>query len=181
MASVLIHACCAPCATYTVEHFRKERHELAGYWFNPNIHPLSEHALRLQTLIDFARDVGMPLEMTPDYKIEDYFQAVAGHEGQEARCRYCYLLRLGQAAGFAREKGFDAFTTTLLISPYQKHDVLKQTGEEIQAKVGIRFLYEDLRPGYHESRKMARELNFYRQRYCGCIFSHAERFSFPKK
>lgn len=175
MASVLIHTCCAPCATYTVEHWRKLRLEISGYWFNPNIHPLAEHELRLTTLEGYARKIELPLIVTPGYPCDDYFKAVAGHEAQGERCQRCYLLRLGNAARSAKEQGFDAFSTTLLISPYQQHDVLKQIGEEVQERVGIRFLYEDLRPGYLQSRTMARELDLYRQKYCGCRYSEAER------
>ncbi len=208
MASVLIHACCAPCATYTVEHWRGQKHEISGYWFNPNIHPSSEHELRLQTLKDYARNIALPIIIAPGYQTEDYFRAVDGHrtevrsEKSEVRserwdaaeshcllptayvqlpapsphrCRYCYLLRLHNAARAAKEEGFDAFTTTLLISPYQNLELLKRIGEELQAKVGVRFLYEDLRPGYRESRRMAKELNLYRQKYCGCLYSDAER------
>jgi hypothetical protein len=176
MASVLVHCCCAPCATYTLKFWGEQQHELAAHWFNPNIHPFSEYQLRLQTLTDFLRTLELPLIASPGYAMEEYFRMVAGHEKKGDRCQYCYRLRLFDAASTAREKGFDAFTTTLLISPYQKHDVLKQVGEEVQGKVGVRFLYEDLRSGFQESRRMARELNLYRQKYCGCIYSEVERF-----
>lgn len=176
MASLLIHTCCAPCATYTVDHWREHRHQVSGYWFNPNIHPSIEHQLRLQTLMDWAQHWELPLVVSPSYGFEEYFRAVAGHESKDERCQYCYRIRLHNAANVAKEKGFDAFTTTLLISPYQNHEVLRQVGEELQGKAGIRFLYEDLRPGFGKSRTMAKEMNLYRQKYCGCLYSEAERF-----
>ncbi len=179
MASLLVHTCCAPCATYTVDHWRKQGHEISGYWFNPNIHPLSEHDLRLQTLMDFMRTLDLPLIVSPDYRMEDYFRAVVGHEDRDNRCIHCYQLRLFQAATSAKARGFDAFTTTLLISPYQKHDLLLQTGLEMQERVRVRFLYTDLRSGFAESRRLARELNLYRQKYCGCLYSEVERFARP--
>jgi predicted adenine nucleotide alpha hydrolase (AANH) superfamily ATPase len=76
----------------------------------------------------------------------------------------------------ARLKGFHAFTTTLLISPYQDHDLLKEMGEEIARKEGVDFLYTDLRNGFRESHGMSKELNLYRQKYCGCLYSEWERF-----
>ncbi len=181
MASILIHACCAPCTTYTQEYWRKQSHEISGYWFNPNIYPLPEYQLRLQTLRDFARLLDIPLIVSPDYGIEKYFRIIVGHEDAENRCWYCYQLRLFNTATLAKENGFDAFTTTLSISPYQKHDLLKKAGEEIQHTVGIRFLYEDLRPGYRESRKLARQFNLYCQKYCGCLYSDIERFINPRR
>lgn len=179
MASLLVHTCCAPCATYTIDYWRKQGQEVSSYWFNPNVHPLSEHDLRLQTLIHFMRTLDLPLIVSPDYRMEDYFRAVVGHEALYDRCVHCYRLRLLEAATTARAHGFDAFTTTLLISPYQKQDLLLQTGMEIQERVGVRFLYADLRSGFAESRRMSRELNLYRQKYCGCLYSEVERFSRP--
>ncbi len=76
----------------------------------------------------------------------------------------------------AKEKGFDAFTTTLLISPYQKHELLKQVGEEIAKEKGLEFLYQDLRSGFRDSQRRGKELNLYRQQYCGCLYSEWERF-----
>jgi len=80
------------------------------------------------------------------------------------------------AALIARLRGFDAFSTTLLISPYQDQQLLKEVGEELAAKQGVSFLYEDLRPGFEESHKISRELGLYRQKYCGCLYSEWERF-----
>ncbi|MBI4285745.1 MAG: epoxyqueuosine reductase QueH [Chloroflexi bacterium] len=166
----MIHTCCAPCSTYTVDFWREQRHELSGYWSNPNIHPFDEHRQRLQTMEDYARSIGLPLIVASGFHPEDYFQAVAGHEMQVERCRYCYTLRLSHAAAAAKREGFDAFTTTLLISPYQDQEWIRQIGQETQAKAGVRFLYQDLRPGYRRSREMAREAGLYRQRYCGCRY-----------
>lgn len=176
VASLLIHVCCAPCTTYTLGHWRKEAREVYGYWYNPNIYPLSEHQLRLKALEDFARDCDFSLIVSPDYEREKYFSAVAGHLEKESRCGFCYRLRLFETALTAKVEGFDAFTTTLSISPYQDHEVLKQVGSEVQLAVGIPFLYEDLRHGYLESRMMARDLDLYRQNYCGCLYSFADRF-----
>jgi predicted adenine nucleotide alpha hydrolase (AANH) superfamily ATPase len=100
---------------------------------------------------------------------------VAGHEIE--RCRYCFDLRLTKTAETAREKGFDAFTTTLLISPHQKHDVIQEIGNKVAAEQGVTFLYADLRKRYSDSRHITKPMNLYRQQYCGCIYSEWERYA----
>ncbi len=175
MANVLIHTCCAPCATYTVEHWRGQGLQLAALWFNPNIHPYQEHERRLKALDAFCRTVEMPFTRIPGYRMVDFLREVVGHEA--GRCADCFRLRLSQTAQKAREMGMDAFTTTLLISPYQKHELLREVGEAVGVEQRVRFLYEDLRLGYHRSRTLSREQKLYRQQYCGCIYSEWERFA----
>ena len=104
----------------------------------------------------------------------DYLRAVAGKEGD--RCRYCFRMRMGKTAQTAKEKGFDAFTTTLFISPYQKHELLKEICESASTEYGIAFHYEDFRPGFRESHNLSHEMELYHQKYCGCIYSEWERF-----
>ena len=174
MASLLLHTCCAPCATYCTKHWQQKGLEVTSFWYNPNIHPFTEHQRRLQALQEFAQQTGVPLIVSEGYDVINYFRAVVGHEGE--RCSYCFRLRLSITALIAKLKGFDAFTTTLLISPYQKHELLKTVGEEMARKEGVDFLYEDLRPGYSESHRMSQELDLYRQKYCGCLYSEWERF-----
>ncbi len=108
-----------------------------------------------------------------DYDMENYLR---GALASPDRCEFCYSLRLTEAAKTARQFGFDAFTTSLLISPYQKHELLARTGEKIANEYGIKFYYEDFREGYRESRELARALELYMQKYCGCIFSEKERY-----
>ncbi len=108
-----------------------------------------------------------------DYDMENYLR---GALASADRCEFCYSLRLAEAAKTARQFGFDAFTTTLLISPYQKHELLARTGEKIANEYGVKFYYEDFREGYRESRELARALELYMQKYCGCIFSEKERY-----
>lgn len=170
---ILLHCCCGPCATYTVEKLRADGFDVTGYWYNPNIHPFTEHRLRLEAMADCAGQMDFPL-IVGEYNLVDYFRAVVGHEGQ--RCGDCFRLRLDRTARVAREQGFDAFTTTLLISPYQQHEILKDAGEEMAREHGVTFHYEDLRPGFRESHKVSREMNLYHQKYCGCVYSEWERF-----
>jgi len=174
MASLLLHTCCAPCATYCVKHWQQRGHEVTAFWYNPNIHPFTEHQLRLEAVQSFAQATNLPLIVSEGYDVIRYFRAVVGHEGE--RCGDCFRLRLSMTALVARLKGFHAFTTTLLISPYQDHDLLKEVGEEIAHKERVDFLYEDLRTGYRESHSMSKEMNLYRQKYCGCLYSEWERF-----
>lgn len=174
MATLLLHTCCAPCSTYTVEHWRREKFQVAAFWFNPNIHPASEQELRLKTMQDFTEMAELPLFLQPGYDMEDFLRLVVGVEGD--RCSRCFLWRLSQAATTAREKGFDAFSTTLLISPYQKHELLREVAERVAQERKVPFIYADLRPGFARSRRLSRELRLYRQKYCGCLFSQWERF-----
>ncbi|HJX69488.1 MAG TPA: epoxyqueuosine reductase QueH [Dehalococcoidia bacterium] len=174
MASLLLHTCCAPCATYCIEHWQQKGLGVTAFWYNPNIHPYTEHQHRLEAVQSFAQKTNLPLIVSEGYDVIRYFREVVGREGE--RCGDCFHLRLSMTALIAKLKGFDAFTTTLLISPYQKHDLLKEVGEEIAQKEGVEFLYEDLRTGYHESHRMSKELDLYRQKYCGCLYSEWERF-----
>ena len=173
--SVLIHCCCAHCAAYTVDYWREEKYEVSALWYNLNIHPYMEHQHRLEAMKSLAQEVNLPLIITEGYDVIDYFRQVAGHESQ--RCQYCFRLRLLKTAETAQQRGFNAFTTSLLISPHQKHDRLRETGNKISEEKGIDFLYADLRKRYSNSRHMTKGLNLYRQQYCGCIYSEWERYS----
>jgi len=171
---VLIHICCAHCAAFTVEHWRREGYETAGFWYNPNIHPYSEHQSRLESTKNLAAQIGIPLIIAEGYDMPEYFRRVAGHE--EERCRRCFELRLTKTVETARANGFNAFTTTLLISPHQKHELIKEIGEKAAALSGVEFLYADLRKRYSDSRHITKPMDLYRQQYCGCIYSEWERY-----
>jgi predicted adenine nucleotide alpha hydrolase (AANH) superfamily ATPase len=173
MKRLLIHSCCAHCAAYTVEHWRKEGYEVSALWYNPNIHPYTEHQLRLEAMQTLAQKMGVPLIDKGGYDIVEYFRRVVGHEAE--RCRHCFELRLSKTAEVAKEMGFDAFTTTLLISPHQKHDLLKEIGEESGGEV--EFLYADLRKRYSDSRHITKPMELHRQQYCGCVYSEFERYA----
>ena len=109
----------------------------------------------------------------------DYFSRVVGHEDQ--RCRCCFQMRLEKTAETARKHGYNAFTSSLLISPHQKHDLLLETGNAIAKDMGINYLYADLRKRYSDSRRMTKPLDLYRQQYCGCIYSEWERYAGEKQ
>ena len=173
--SILVHCCCAHCTAYTVDYWRRQGYELSAFWYNPNIHPYMEHQRRLEAMQSLAENLGFPLIKTDGYDIIDYFQRVTGHEAQ--RCQYCFQLRLQKTAATALELGFNAFTSSLLISPHQKHELLLEIGNKLAEENGIRFLYADLRKRYSDSRRMTKPLNLYRQQYCGCVYSEWERYA----
>jgi epoxyqueuosine reductase len=171
---LLLHMCCGPCSTYSVRHFREMGYTLSGYFFNPNIHPYREFSRRLETLKDFCSAAAVPLHVSDRYNLENYLQEVM--RDLTDRCRSCYRIRLEETARKAAELGIPRFSTTLAISPYQDHDLLQAEGEKAGEKHGVRFVYEDLRPGFRESAEMSRAMALYRQPYCGCIFSEKERY-----
>jgi len=177
MKSVLIHCCCAHCTAYTASYWRQQGYEVSALWHNPNIHPYTEHQHRLEAMNSLAQEVNLPLIVTAGYDMIEYFRQVAGHEQEPERCRYCFRLRLSKTAETARQMSFGAFTTTLLISPHQKHDLLREIGDELAKEKDIEFLYADLRKRYSDSRHMTKGLSLYRQQYCGCIYSEWERYA----
>ncbi len=173
--SVLIHCCCAHCAAYTVNHWRQNGYEVGALWYNPNIHPYSEHQHRLEGMQSLAKEINLPLTVSDGYDMIEYFRRVVGHEAE--RCKHCFDSRLSQTAETARQMGFGAFTTTLLISPHQKHDLIREAGSKLAGENGVAFLYADLRKRYSDSRHMTKPLNLYRQQYCGCVYSEWERYA----
>ena len=172
--SILVHVCCAPCATYTVKRLRQRGFEVSGFWFNPNVHPYSEHERRRENLAGYAKEIGLPVIWEPGYEMPIFLQAVVGHEQYGDRCLLCYRLRLGRTADVARKHGFDAITTTLLISPYQDQAAIRRIGHDLASAQGVDFFFENFRRGFTEHRRLSKEHNLYMQRYCGCIYSEWE-------
>lgn len=176
---VLLHCCCAPCANRCIDALQAEGHQLTAYWYNPNIHPFTEFRARRNTLREYLTEIGVPLLEEPGYGLRPFLREVG--EDFENRCATCYRIRLFQTAKAAAEHGFSAFTTTLLISPYQNHELILQTGAEAAEEYGVTFLSRDFRPLFRDGQTFAREHGFYMQKYCGCIFSEEERYIKPKK
>ena len=172
--ALLLHICCGPCSIYSWDALEKKGFNLYGYFFNPNIHPYREFAKRMESLRLLAQQENRNIMIDGRYLMEDYLRLVVNRE--EERCLLCYRMRLEATAQKAREKGIKYFSTTLLISPYQKHKELKDLGEKIAKDHGLSFVYEDLRPGFRESMRLAREKGIYMQGYCGCIYSEKERY-----
>lgn len=175
---LLLHMCCGPCSCYPVKTLRAEGIEPTGYFFNPNIHPYKEWDMRLKTAEEFAQKVNMAFISDKTYRLRDFLkQALIAENHPNGRCQMCYTWRLEETARYAAEHGFDAFTSTLFYSIYQQHDLMKRTAEHFAAVYGVKFYYEDFRPGWQEGIDISKELDLYRQPYCGCIFSEEERYS----
>ena len=140
------------------------------FWYNPNIHPYTEYKSRLNALTDYVSDV----------IVQDYYGLVEFTRNVinnlDNRCGYCYETRIKETAKYAKEHGFDMFSTTLLVSPYQKHDKIKEVCEKYAEEFDVGFYYADFRVNFREGQKTAREKNIYTQKYCGCIFSEQERY-----
>lgn len=168
--SLLLHACCGPCAMYPVDMLLKAQRDLDLYWFNPNIHPEFEFNRRLENLRKVASHYDVTLHEEGECQ-EDYWLGKTYLQEYNSRCEMCYDVRMEATAKYAAEHGYEAFCTTLLVSPYQQHEVICETAKRYATKYGVDFEYYDFRPGFREGQNMAREIELYRQKFCGCIFS----------
>jgi epoxyqueuosine reductase len=174
-----MHTCCAPCSVMCVQTLRGEGIEPTAYWYNPNIHPFTEYRARRNALREYAETIGMELTEEDDYGLRLFVHAVA--EDIQGRCAHCYEIRMEKAAQYAAEHGYSHFTTTLFYSPYQKHELLKETARRAAQRHGVQLLYRDFRPQFREGQRQARALGLYMQKYCGCVFSEEDRYTKKKK
>ena len=172
--NILLHTCCGPCALYPLRTLRSAGHDVTGFFHNPIIHPYQEYVLRRDAVVRMAEMESMPLIMQDNYDLEGFLSNVAAAPGQ--RCTYCYASRLRATARAATEGGFDAFSAALLYSRFQRHDEIRELGEQAGREFGIAFHYEDFRPGWQEGIRLSREQGLYRQQYCGCIYSEKDRY-----
>ena len=170
---LLMHVCCAPCSVYCIETLRKEGIEPTLYWYNPNIHPYTEYVARRDCLVEYAKSINVGAIIQDEYGLVDFCKNTSNN--LQSRCvDYCYPVRLRKTFEYAKEQGYDAVTTSLLYSIYQKHDFIKYYCEKLSNEFGIEFLYRDFRIGFREGQAKARELGLYMQKYCGCIFSEEQ-------
>lgn len=176
---ILLHICCAPCANQCVQALRKEGQEVTGFWYNPNIHPFTEYRARRNCVREYAQSVSLPLLERDEYALRPFVREVAGDLG--GRCVKCYEMRLFAVAKAAKEGGFDAFTSSLFISPYQNHELMRQVAQRAAETFGVAFFYADFRPYFRAGQDYAREHGFYMQKYCGCVFSEEERYLKPSR
>lgn len=175
---LLLHMCCGPCACYPVKVLREKGIEPVGYFFNPNIHPYVEWDNRLKAAKEFAEKTGLEFYADENYRLREFLKkALPAEAVPNGRCTMCYTWRLEEAARYAAGHGYEAFASTLFYSIYQQHDLMKRTAEQLAKKYGVAFYYEDFRPGWQEGIDISKELDLYRQPYCGCIFSEEERYS----
>jgi len=168
---ILLHICCAPCLIYPFKKLKERGFKISGFYYNSNIYPCQEYKRRKEALESLNKDLQLNIRY-PEYQQNDFFQLVSSKENTTERCVICWSLRLVKTAKHALENGFKIFSTTLLVSPYQKHDLLKQVGEKIAKETGLDFYYEDFRPGFKQAQEEAKIKGIYRQKYCGCKFSN---------
>lgn len=171
---LLLHICCAPCLIYPLKVLKQDQHDITGCFYNPNIHPCTEYQKRLHALEDYAQRQNLEVLRPAVYDMEDFLRSVVFREAD--RCHACYYLRLRYAAQIASSQSFDAFTTTLLYSKYQKHELIKSVAESLAKEYGVSFYYHDFRAGWSEGVRISRETGIYRQSYCGCIYSEKDRY-----
>ena len=174
MKKVLLHCCCAPCSVSCIEPLLNEGFEVTLFWYNPNIHPFKEYESRRDCFIEYAESLGLTYIVKEDYGLREFVKNVA--DDIDNRCSYCYSHRLLKTAEFAKAENFDCFTSTLFASLYQNHELMKKKSETYEEVIGVEFLYRDFRPNFREGNQKAREMGFYMQKYCGCIFSEEERY-----
>lgn len=170
---LLLHSCCAPCLSGTQKALSGEDMDMTIFFFNPNIHPEQEFKKRIDALKNYTEQMALKPVIFGDYDMELFEREVMSKPGD--RCRNCYELRLRETARYACMNGYDAFSTTILISPHQKHDLVKQLGEELAREYNTVFYYKDLRPYYKDSVSISKEMGIYRQKYCGCYISKEQR------
>lgn len=180
--SLLLHSCCAPCSSYTIEYLSKY-FSITVLYYNPNISEQSEYEKRKAEQIRLINSLETKNKVSfldCEYNSAEFFETAKGYEkcreGGE-RCFRCYRLRLEKTACLARENGFDYFCTTLSISPLKNAQKINEIGYELEEKYGVLWLPSDFkkREGYKRSIELSKEFNLYRQNYCGCIYSKAER------
>ncbi|MDR3263583.1 MAG: epoxyqueuosine reductase QueH [Clostridiales bacterium] len=171
---LLLHACCAPCSVKCIDVLRGESIEPTLFFYNPNIHPYTEYMSRQNTLSAYAEAKQAELIISGEYGLRTFLSNTVNDIAN--RCLYCYRERLFKTAEYAAQNAFEAFSTTLLISPYQNHALIAKTAAEAAEKYGVTFLYRDFRPYFREGQALARETGLYMQKYCGCIFSEEERY-----
>lgn len=177
---ILLHSCCAPCSTYTLEYLTKFA-DVTVYYANSNIHPRAEYQRRKYVqqkfIHDFNENTGNNVRfISAPYEPQEYFEKVRGLEKEVeggARCRVCYDYRLDKVAQKAVELGFDYFGSALTISPHKNSQVINQVGLEVQSLYTTHYLPSDFKKngGYQRSVEMCHEYDVYRQCYCGCVFA----------
>ncbi len=183
---LLLHSCCGPCSTAVIERLLPD-YDITVFFYNPNITDSNEYEKRLTSqlmVIDYFNK-----NLSPENKIDfiegrydpdEYFKLVSGYEEEKEggrRCSLCFDMRLEETAIIAKEKGFDTFTTTLTVSPHKSYDIISQIGKSLSEKYKVEYLDGNFKKkdGFKRSIELSKEMNLYRQNYCGCQFSVWEK------
>jgi predicted adenine nucleotide alpha hydrolase (AANH) superfamily ATPase len=175
MKRVLVHICCGPCSITTLTTLLDLGFTPTGLFYNPNIHPLTEYARRRDGCLEVAERLGVKVIVKDnEYDPQAWFRDVTFRETN--RCFHCYARRLERTASIAVKGGFDAFTTTLLYSKFQKHEAIAALGRDMVSGK-TEFLYHDFREGWKQGIETSKAWGIYRQQYCGCLYSENERYA----
>lgn len=172
---IVLHACCGICSGYPVSYLQDAGYQVIVYFYNPNIYPNEEYQKRLDAEKTLCEHFGCEL-VEAEYNQEEFFNAAKGFEQEPEkgkRCDKCFELRLKKTAEFAKSRGIDVFTTSIVISPHKNFQKLAAIGQELAQEYGLNFLDIDFKKkdGFLKTNKISRELGLYRQNYCGCKFS----------
>jgi predicted adenine nucleotide alpha hydrolase (AANH) superfamily ATPase len=175
MQEILLHSCCAPCTTFSSFDLVEKGFRPTLFFYNPNIHPQSEYNKRVDEIKKFAEIQKVDL-IVGDYDLENWMEMMRGLENEPEggkRCLKCYEMRLKKTAECAQKKGIELITTTLTISPHKKADVINKIGRGVCEKFGIKYWNSNFKKkdGFKKSCELSNEYGFYRQNYCGCIYS----------
>lgn len=177
-ARLLLHSCCAPCSSSVIERLR-EHYDICIYYDNSNIHPEDEYLRRMHEMQRYARERLHLALVIPEYRPQEWFASIRGHEDEPERgqrCTLCYGLRMEQSAAYAAAQGYDIFGTVLSISPHKDAERINRIGRELAHKYKLDFLEANFKKqgGFQRSLEISRQEGFYRQSYCGCLFSRLE-------
>ena len=179
--TLLLHSCCAPCSSYTLEYLSRY-FSITVFYFNPNISPKAEFDKRFaeqKRLIETLPSENKISLICGDYNYDEFLNVARDYEsvpeGGE-RCFRCYRMRLEKTAELAKQNGFDYFCTTLSISPLKNSQKINEIGFDVAEKYGVKWLPSDFkkREGYKRSIELSREYDLYRQNFCGCVFSKSQ-------
>ncbi|MBQ7453015.1 MAG: epoxyqueuosine reductase QueH [Clostridia bacterium] len=179
MKKLLLHSCCGPCSSACIERLLAEtEYEITVFYYNPNIYPESEYLHRKSEQIRLIGELNNQKVkfLDCDYEPQEFERCALGLENEKeggARCPKCFALRLSKTAQKAKELGYDAFATTLTVSPHKNAQQITEIGNQISTEVGVAYLPYDFKKkeGFKRSIELSKEYNLYRQNYCGCRFS----------
>lgn len=177
MDRLLLHACCGPCMIMPAMTLSSEGFELLAFFMNPNIQPLAEFLRRREAVGQCADRLNVPILYDDNWNVVSWLEAQLPFANARNRCERCCGSRLEATAKMAQTMGISHFSTTLLYSRYQPHEAIRQRGEELACEYGLQFIYRDFRQYWQEGITISKEWGIYRQPYCGCIFSEAERYA----
>ena len=171
---LLLHTCCGPCVINVIKQL-SEKYQVTIFYFNPNIHPRKEYLARKNEVTHYLDKIKVAF-IEGEYNTKQWFELTKGLENEPERgkrCDVCFQFRLGETVKKAKKLGFEAFATSLSISPHKNYQSISQIGQRLAKEHDIEFVDHDWKKqnGYKHACQMAKEEGFYRQNYCGCVYS----------